>query len=246
MGRVKQVPRKNMALAAKFNTLAGKAPNGRNFAPNRKKKNGDPALLPKLRPGTKALREIRWYQGWGKPRTRVNKGTGKSHELATMKLIPKIVVRRVVKEIVQELQSSVTNITPSAVEALHCGGEAYLTDLFTTAVMLSAYGGRKTTLFTDVILAQYFDTTPMAGRNARNCPVSMPVPKQPSAKLNANKEIEKTFIGNDKASRKDKKKKKVKKMPAAPTVDTNQSVETEEQGNEEEDEEDTDAAVASE
>lgn len=79
----------------------------------------------KLRPGTKALREIRQFQS------------------RTDQLVPRAVIERLVREIAQECLSG-TRFAGEAIEALHEAGEAYMVELLTDANSVSVKSGLVT------------------------------------------------------------------------------------------------------
>lgn len=80
------------------------------------------------RPGTQAKREIRKYQ---------------SGKLASVSLIPKLSMERLVREIAQDFGSDI-RFKPDAIGALQSAAESYLTDVFTRANQLRTYSNRET------------------------------------------------------------------------------------------------------
>lgn len=79
---------------------------------------GKPRKRHKWKSGTVARREIRRYQ------------RGK---LATRMLVPTASLDKVIREVLQEQQSTVSQISPQAREALRVSSEEYLTGLFREA-----------------------------------------------------------------------------------------------------------------
>ncbi len=95
-----------------------------------------PARRPhRVRPGTKALREIRKYQ--------------KSTEL----LIRKLPFQRLVREIAQDFKTDL-RFQSSAVLALQEAAEAYLVGLFEDTNLCAIHSGRVTILAKDMQLAR--------------------------------------------------------------------------------------------
>lgn len=86
-------------------------------------------------PGTKALREIRYYQ----------KETGP--------LIPYAPFERVVREVMDQTSDETRRIRKSAVESLRIATEDYLNDIMTTAMELGVRAGKKTLMRDNILYA---------------------------------------------------------------------------------------------
>lgn len=134
MARIKHFPSKRPF------GLVGKKVNGQNrmskhLSKNTQQAQGNVKKPHRYRPGTCALREIRKYQ--------------KSTEL----LIPKMPFQRLVREITQDLNSTLRMQTLS-VMALQEAAEAYLTDLFNDTNLLAIHAKRVTIMPKDIQLAR--------------------------------------------------------------------------------------------
>ena len=101
----------------------------RSFDPSKKtetntlKKDGEPKKKRRWKPGTVARREIQRFQ------------RGK---LATRMLVPTASLDKVIREVLQGLQSAATQISPRAREALRVSSEEYLTGIFKDAAGLAS------------------------------------------------------------------------------------------------------------
>lgn len=78
----------------------------------------------RFRPGTVALREIRAMQQ------------------TTNFLIPRLPMKLLIKQLVSERQSGI-RVTRNAYESIQAAAEGFLTELFTEAMKLAVYAGRK-------------------------------------------------------------------------------------------------------
>lgn len=165
MARTKNVARK--APARKGNRLNSSQYIGRNSrgkalpSQPRKKAVTNERKPYRLKPGTKALREIRLYQGkevayidpydprcvryshFGHPPT-----SNKKVDL----LIPKLSFQRLVREIAQDIKSDI-RVTVDALEALQTAAEAHLVQVFRDSYLLSLFADRTTMLPKDMQLA---------------------------------------------------------------------------------------------
>ncbi|KAF8821945.1 histone H3-like centromeric protein CSE4 [Cardiosporidium cionae] len=92
----------------------------------------------RFRPGVKALREIRRYQG------------------TTDLLIPKLPFARLVRECTQryEIPGEMYRYTSEALQAIQCAAEAYLVGLFEDAYLCSLHANRVTLMPKDLHLAR--------------------------------------------------------------------------------------------
>ena len=108
----------------------------------RKPPQGKPFKPRRYRPGTVALRQIRRYQ------------------TSTDLLIPKIPFQRFVKEIIQcecsERQIVSRKIQSTALLALQCAAEDYVTDLFCKSQVAAFHGKRVTVIPDDMRLVLNF------------------------------------------------------------------------------------------
>lgn len=92
-----------------------------------------------LRPGMRALRDIRKYQR------------------SVEKLVPKAAFQRLIKEIAQDLYGSngiQLRFQVHAVEAIQEACESYMTNLFVDANLCALHGKRQTLMARDLILAR--------------------------------------------------------------------------------------------
>jgi histone H3/H4 len=174
MARIKQARPKLVVQKSKHKGGATKSTV--RFSETRVKKDGTPARMPRARPGMAALREIRMYQGGIVRSSKKPKGK----DPATALLMPKASMERLVREVLQDTDvldgATVQRFQGDALVAIHTAAEAYLTDLWTTGQIIACYTKRQSVRFTDLLLAKYFEDTPMPARNARSIPISMPRP----------------------------------------------------------------------
>ena len=120
-------------------STGGRCPTKKSIAAKRRKsypkRTGGIRKPHRLRPGTRALREIRKYQK------------------STSNLIPKVAFQRVVKEISQTLNNEI-RFQSTAVLALQCAAESYLTALLEDTQLLAIHAKRITIKPADMQLAR--------------------------------------------------------------------------------------------
>ncbi|KAK8830128.1 hypothetical protein WA556_000770 [Blastocystis sp. ATCC 50177/Nand II] len=90
----------------------------------------------RFRPGVKALREIRKYQN------------------STDLLIRRLPFARLVKETAENFSRDHLRWTVTAIEALQCAAEAYLTSVFEDANLCTIHAKRVTVMVRDIQLAR--------------------------------------------------------------------------------------------
>ena len=130
MARTKQTARKNASMPKARKILASKSTGKSVPAVGRLRQNHH-----RYRPGTVALREIRRFQ--------------KSTEL----LIRKLPFQRLVREIAQDISSSI-RFQSSAIGALQEASEAYLVGLFEDTNLCALHAKRVTIMAKDMQLAR--------------------------------------------------------------------------------------------
>ena len=120
-------------------STGGRCPTKKSIAAKRRKsypkRTGGVRKPHRWRPGTRALREIRRYQK------------------STSNLIPKVAFQRVVKEISQTLNNEI-KFQSTAVLALQCAAESYLTALLEDTQLLAIHAKRITIKPADMQLAR--------------------------------------------------------------------------------------------
>ena len=136
MARTKQTARKSTGGKAPRKQLATKA--AQKSAPAE-----GGVRRRRVRPGTKALREIRKYQGL----------THKHTNLATKLLIRKLPFQRLVREIAQDIKTDL-RFQASAMMALQEAAEAYMVKLFDDANLCAIHAKRVTLMPKDIQLAR--------------------------------------------------------------------------------------------
>lgn len=129
----KKLPKKGLATKGltRTNPITGKhiiSVNGKYPHKPRKKR--------RYRPGTRALKEIKYYQK------------------STDNLIPKASFQRLVKEVVQNMNRTDIRFYKEAMEALHQACEAYLVELFEDSNLCAIHAKRVTIKTKDMKLAK--------------------------------------------------------------------------------------------
>ena len=120
---------------------------------------GPQFMRPKNKPGKKALREIKLFQGRirsvkekredGSEETRMPNFHGKT---AVETLIPKLAFQKLVREIFQDVKSDL-RITADALAALQCSAEAHVVEYFQDSNLCALHCGRETVRVADMRLA---------------------------------------------------------------------------------------------
>ena len=135
MARTKQTARKSTGGKAPSKQLNSKQP--RKSAPA----TGGIKKPHRYRPGTRALMEIRRYQG------------GKKYNDATRLLIRRLPFQRLVREIAQDFKTDL-RFQGSAILALQEAAEAYLVGLFEDTNLCAIHAKRVTIMPKDIQLAR--------------------------------------------------------------------------------------------
>ena len=128
-----------------------------------------PKVPHRWRPGTKALMQIRKYQGHTKPDRRNYQGKVVAHaagtkiyffqKTATKLIIPKVVFQRTVREVFTAIKSDL-RVTSEALEILQHQAESHLVHVFMDANLCAMHAGRSTLYKKDMHLARFIRRDP--------------------------------------------------------------------------------------